>query len=242
MTRTSLSLALLLACGIGATSLASQAQKQLPSLVPAVQAPVVVVGQALGEKPESRTEGHEAISSAAAAAIIGAIVRQFGEQTVEVKLDNVSVLQANLQERVLRGNGRLQIGAENEWLDFTFDALYDTEQASVYYPRLSIGSDGESLNADSALARSLANRAQQALGEEFLQQDVALSLDDISTRNAGKRFVQVRGTGVALFKGEGGAAALVTAVYDRKQAKWLQVDYELGSSASQVHGESVASL
>ncbi len=237
MTRSSLSLAMLLACGIGATALASQVQRQSPS-----RTPVVVVGQALGEKPESRAEGREAIDGAAAAAVIGAIARQFGEQAVEVKLDKVNVMQANLHERVLRGNGRLQIGGQHEWLDFSFDALYDTEQASVYYPRLAIGSNGESMNADSALARSLAKRAQNALGEEFAQQVVALSLDDISTRNAGTRYMQVRATGVAQFEGEGAAEALVTAVYDRKQAKWLQVDYELGSSASQALVEPMASL
>ncbi len=237
MTRSSLSLALLLACGVGATALASHAEKKSIHSPPAA-----VVGQALGEKPESRAEGHEAIDSATAAAVIGAIAHQFGEHTVEVKLEKISVLQANLQERVLSGNGRLQIGGEDEWLDFTFDALYDTEQASVYYPRLAIGRDGQTMNADSALARSLVKRAQNALGEEFAQQNVALSLQDITTRDAGKRYVQVRATGVAQFEGEGGAEALVTAVYDRKQAKWLQVDYELGSSASQVVGQSVASL
>ncbi|MEO6365246.1 MAG: hypothetical protein ABIO38_04250 [Luteimonas sp.] len=237
MTRTSLSLAVLLACGIGATSLASQAQKQSPS-----QSPVVVIGQALGEKPESRAEGREAIDGAAAAAVIGAISRQFGENAVQVKLAKVDVLPANLQERVLRGNGSLQIGGQSEWLDFTFDALYDTEQASVYYPRLAIGNGGESMDADSALARALSRRVQNAMGEEFAQQAVSLSLDDITARNAGKRFIQVRATGVAQFEGEGGAEALVTAVYDRKLDKWLQVDYELGSSASQAPGETFASL
>ena len=236
MTRSSLTLALLMACGLGASALASQTQKPQ-----ALKQPVVVVGQALGE-PESRSEAREAIDGAAAAAIIGAIARQFGDQSVEVKLDQIDVLQANLHERVLRGKGRLQIGGENEWLAFSFDAMYDTEQASVYYPRLAIGSNDASMNADSALARSLTKRAQNALGEEFAQQSVDLSLDDISTRNAGKRYVQVRATGIAQFEGEGGAEALVTGVYDRKQAKWLQVDYELGSSASQALGESVASL
>lgn len=236
MTRSSLTLALLMACGIGASALASQAQNPPP------QQPVVIVGQALGEKPESRSEAHEAIDGAAAAAVIGAISRQFGEQSVEVKLDHVDVLQANLQERVLRGNGRLQIAGQDEWLAFKFDALYDTEQASVYYPRLTIGSEDSSMDADSALARSLSKHAQYALGEEFAQQSVALSLADITARNAGKRYVQVRATGVARFEGEGGAEALVTAVYDRKQARWLQVDYELGSSSSQALGESVATL
>ena len=236
MTRSSLTLALMIACGIGASAVASQAQQ------PRAQQPLVVVGQALGEKPDSRSEAREAIDGAAAAAVIGAIARQFGERVVEVKLDKVDVLEANLQERVLRGNGRLQIGGQDEWLAFTFDAVYDTEQASVYYPRLAIGGEDASIDVDSTLARSLTKRAQNALGEEFAQQSVDLSLEDISTRAAGKRYVQVRATGIARFEGEGGAQALVTAVYDRKQARWLHVDYELGSSASQALDGSVASL
>lgn len=235
MTRSSLSLALLLACGIGVSALASQSPVTSKT-------PVVVVGQALGGKPESRTEAREAIDGATAAALIGAIAGQFGEQQVEVKLDHVKVLQSNLHERLLRGNGRLQIGGEQEWLDFTFDALYDTEQASVYYPRLAIGNNRDSISVDSQLARSLAKRAQHALGEEFAQQAVVLSLDDITMRSAGKRYLQLRATGVAQFQGEGGAEALVTAVYDLKQKTWLRVDYELGSSASQALSESVASL
>lgn len=234
MTHSSLTLALLLACGIGASALASQAQKPQT---------VVVVGQALGDKPESRAEAREAIDGAVAAAVIGSIARQFGEQTVEVKLDKVEVLQANLHERLLRGNGRLQIGGEAEWLDFDFDALYDTEQNTVYYPRLALGHDNsQNMSADSSLVRGLAKQAQRALGEEFAQQSVKLSLDDITTRDAGKRYLQVRATGVAQFEGEGGAEALVTAVYDRKRGVWLQVDYELGTSASQALDNPVASL
>lgn len=235
MTRSSLTLALLLACGVGATALASHAQKS-PS-------PTMVVGQALGDQPESRAEGREAIDSAVAAAMIGAISRQFGERNVEVKLDKVEVLQGNVIERVLRGHGRLQIGGEAEWLDFDFDAVYDTEQASVYYPRLVLGeNNSRKMAADSALAQGLEGRTERALGEEFAQQSVMVSLDDITTRDAGKRYLQVHATGIAQFKGEGGAEALVTAVYDRQKGQWLQVDYELGSSSSQALGDPVAGL
>ena len=235
MTRTSLSLALLLACGIGASALASQAEKP--------QAAAAVVGQALADKPESRAEAREAIDGAVAAAMIGAISRQFGEQSVEVKLDEVQVLPGNVIERVVRGNGRLQIGDQAEWLDFDFDAVYDTEQASVYYPRLVLGNGGgKKLATDSSLAQGLAANAERALGEEFAQQSVDVSLDDITVRDAGPRYLQVQATGVAQFEGEGGAQALVTAVYDRQRAQWLQVDYELGSSSSQIVGNAVASL
>ena len=235
MTCSSLTVALLLACGIGATALASQAQKS-PS-------PTMVVGQALGDKPESRAEGREAIDGAVAAAMIGAISRQFGERNVEVKLDKVDVLQGNVIERVVRGHGRLQIGGEAEWLGFDFDAVYDTEQATVYYPRLVLGeNNSRKMAADSSLARGLAVQAERALGEEFAQQSVEVSLNDITTRDAGKRYLQIHATGIVQFEGEGAAEALLTAVYDRQKKQWVQVDYELGSSSSQALGDAVAAL
>lgn len=235
MTRSSLTLALLLACGVGATALASQTQTS-PSNT-------MVVGQALAAKPESRAEGREAIDGAVAAAMIGAISRQFGERNVEVKLDKVQVLEGNVIERGVRGHGRLLIDGEAEWLSFSFEAVYDTEQASVYYPRLVLGQDnGRKMAAGSSLAQALATRTQRALGKEFAQQSVTVSLDDITTRDAGKRYLQVQATGIAQFEGEGGAETLVTAVYDRQNRQWLQVDYELGNSSSQAVGDAVAAL
>ena len=104
-------------------------------------APPAVVGTSLHPAPQSRMEGNQAVDDATAAALIGAISDQFSERNVEVKLDTVRIAPAGIVQREISGQGRLLLGATEDWIPFRFKALYDTEQASVGNPDLTLGDD-----------------------------------------------------------------------------------------------------
>lgn len=96
------------------------------------------------QTPESRGEGGQALDSAVAASLIGAISGQFGARKVEVALDEVSVAPVSLRDRDVTGHGRLRIGNDPEWIPVAFQALYDTETTAVSVPALVLGSRGAS--------------------------------------------------------------------------------------------------
>ncbi|MEO6264689.1 MAG: hypothetical protein ABIO58_07005, partial [Luteimonas sp.] len=215
--------AMLVGCGLIASAVAASG--------PATEA---IVGKSLDLAPESRMEGNQAIDDATAAALIGAISSQFGERTVQVKLDKVDVAPAGIIQRDIHGVGRLLIGNDDAWIPFRFDALYDTEQASVSYPDLTLGGDeaGQPVSADSAMARQLTAEVDRRLREEFAQQPARIALDTVRLVQAGKRYVRLEASGTADFGREGATAAGVQALYDVRSGDWLRVSYELGATTN----------
>lgn len=190
--------------------------------------------------PQSRMEGDMAMDSAVAAAVIGAVSRQFGERRIEVKLDSVSVQPASLRDRSVSGQGRILIGdsdaaADDNWIPIQFAALYDTRSASVSRPALVIG-DGSAtagqLALDAPLALEFGARIDAALAEEFQQQPAQMIVDRITTTPAGVRYLQVSALGTADFAAEGSTAAQIDALYDRKTGEWVRVNYELGTTSN----------
>lgn len=224
MRRTSIAIATLFGCGLLASAIASQ---------PAAT-PEAIEARAIDPTPESRVEGEQAIDAAVAAAVIGAISTQFGERTVEVKLDAVRATPVSLVETDVQGAGRLQFGNDDEWIPFRFATLYDTNSATVTTPRLTIGADepGQEIAADSAMAMQLAAEVDGLLREEFVQQRAAMTFDKVTLVDAGKRYMRVEAIGTAKFGGEGATAANVKALYDRRSHQWVRVDYELGTGAN----------
>lgn len=199
---------------------------------PAAQSPHVelVVGKALDATPASRNEGREAIDDATAAALIGAIATQFETRRVEVELGRIDVAPAGLVQRDLSGTGRLRIGDDASWLPFRFDALYDTEQASVGSPRLTLGgSDGSGalLAARSPMVRKLGSELERRFQAEFAQQSARIALDSVRSIPAGGHYLQLQARGTARFGGEGQAGTAIRALYDTRSGEWLQLDYEL---------------
>ncbi|MEO6138490.1 MAG: hypothetical protein ABIP11_07500 [Luteimonas sp.] len=203
-----------------------------------------VVGTSLAA-PQSRMQARQAIDDATAAALIGAISSQLAEPNVVVKLDHVEASQAGMIQRELQGAGRLQIGADQTWIPFAFQALYDTEQSSVGNPRLTLGdaSSGQGSVANAAMTKKLTALVAQRLHQEFAQQPVRVALDSVRTVAAGKNFLQVQARGTASFGKEGATDADVHGLYDLRKNQWVQLDYELGASLdSATPGQSVASL
>lgn len=225
MRHTSIAIATLFGCGLLASAIASQ---------PASTPPKAIEARAIDATPQSRVEGEQAIDAAVAAAVIGAISTQFGEREVEVKLDKVQATPVSLVQTGIEGAGRLQFGRQDEWIPFRFATLYDTSNATVTAPRLTIGADeaGQDIAPDSALAMQLAAEVDERLQDEFAQQPATMVLDKVTAVAAGTRYVRVEALGTADFGGEGATAANVEGLYDRRNQQWLRIDYELGAGAN----------
>lgn len=195
--------------------------------------PQAIRAQSLDTRPESRMEGDDAMDAAVAAAVIGAMAGQFGENEVTVTLDKVAVAPASIRDRSVSGEGRLQIGGDPAWIPFQFSTLYDTVETTVSYPRLKIGGApvGQEIAATSKMAVALSNKVDAALHEEFPQQPVSMMLEHVTTMAVGQRYLQVKGLGTADFGVDGSTAAHVEALYDRRKGQFLRVDYELGTTA-----------
>lgn len=236
---TPLAFALLSAAGLLATAFAAQ---QAPTASQAAangaSGPQVEIhGRAIGPAAQSRAEGDLAMDGAVAAAVIGAVSREFGERRVEVKLDSVSVQPASLRDRDVSGHGRILIGDSDasRWIPIQFKALYDTHTASVSYPALVLGDGGagaDEVSLDAPLAVALGEKIDAALAEEFAQQPAQMVLDRITTTAAGTRYLRVEALGTADFASEGTTAAQVDALYDRRTGQWLRVAYELGTTSN----------
>ena len=220
-------LGLLLAAG--ALAPAGGVRAQTAAAAPQVE------GRALEGAPESRGEAAQSIDSAVAAALIGAISGQFGERKVEVKLDKLETEPLNLIDLRVKGDGRLRIGDDPEWLPMSFGATYDSVAASVAEPRLTVGGDGETAEVSPAsqLGRDLVRQASVRLHDEFAQQPARLQLDRITQLSAGKRYVRLEGVGAVDFDAQGSSLAVVHALYDSSRDEWLQVGYELGAGTAQ---------
>ena len=205
--------------------------------------PPAIVGKSLHPAPQSRMEGNEAVDDATAAALIGAIADQFSERNVEVKLDTVNVAPAGMVQREITGQGRLLLGKTDEWMPFRFKALYDTEQASVGNPDLTLGDDapGHSITVDSPIGKDMVREIGSRLHAEFGDQPSRFTADSIRVIDRGSRYVLVEATGTADFASEGSTRAGVHGLYDAHRRQWLRLTYELGATANRAPATTVAS-
>lgn len=188
-----------------------------------------------GDRAESPGEGREAIDGAVAGVLVGALTEQFGGRTVAIKLDKVSVLPSSIRDRIVSGTGRLQIGADQEWIGFRFSTLYDTDIGNASYPDITLGgvtSDEHEIPNDATLVSQLDDNVVGRLGSEFANQNVRLQLDRIVTVEAGTRYLRISASGIADFGRDGTTPAQVEALYDRRDRAWLRVNYELGPTAN----------
>lgn len=190
--------------------------------------PVAIVASAVDTSSASPAE---ALDDAVAASVIGSISRQFDTDDVTVKLDDVRITPASIQDRQVTGSGRLQLARDGEWLTFRFSGLYDTASTEVTYPQLVLGAGPtRPVDVGSAIARGLDRNVASALAAEFTDQPVAWTLDRASVAGEGGRYLSVVGSGTADFGAEGMAEAAVRGLYDTVARRWLRVNYVLGES------------
>lgn len=187
-------------------------------------------------QPTSRAEGDETIRNAVAAVVIGALSERFGDGPVAVRLDTVEVDATSIRDRLVHGEGRMQIGSdEQDWLGFRYRTLYDTFEGSAANPRLTLGSiadDARMIPNDAALLQALDGEVARRVAVEFAGQPVAVRLDTVTTVETGARFLRLDGAGTADFGSEGSTPARVDALYNRRDKRWRHVGYELGPSAA----------
>lgn len=178
----------------------------------------------------------DTLDGVVAAGLVGALSEQLGGRAVKIRLGQVDVRASSLRDRVVSGQGELQIDGAPEWLGFRFSTLYDSLYESAGYPELSIGTAGPGGRAvpnDSGLIREAEERVVAQLAKEFGYQKVWLQLDRIATVESGSRYLRIDASGTADFGRDGAAPARIEGLYDRKQKVWLRVAYVLESSASQ---------
>lgn len=175
----------------------------------------------------------ETLDSVVAASLVGALSEQLGGRAVKIKLEHIDVQVTSLRDRLVSGQGELQIDTAQDWIGFRFSTLYDAIFENAGYPELSIGTvgpGGRPLPNDSKLVRELDDRVVTMLGEEFGYQQVRLQLDRIDTVEAGARYLRIDANGIADFGLDGTAPTHVEALYDREQGAWLRVTYTLHST------------
>lgn len=179
----------------------------------------------------------ETLDGVVAAALVGALSEQLGGRAVKIRLGQIDVRVSSLRDRVVSGQGELQIDGAPEWLGFRFSTLYDSLYESAGYPELSIGvagPGGRQVPNDSGLIREAEERVIAQLTKEFGYQKVWLQLDRIATVESGHRYLRIDASGTADFGRDGAAPARIEALYDREQKVWLRVAYVLESTMPQV--------
>ena len=109
------------------------------------------------------------------------------------------------------------------------EALYDTEQASVGSPQLTLGTHGPGavLAARSPVVRQLGSELARRFRAEFAQQSARIALGPVHSSPAGDHYLQLHARATARFGGEGQAGADIRALYDTRSGDWLQLDYDL---------------
>ena len=199
------------------------------STVTATTVPKQVVPTPASSK-DALVRERETLDGVVAASLVGALSEQLGDRPVKIKLKHVDVQVTSLRDRLVSGQGELQIDTAQDWIGFRFSTLYDAILESAGYPELSIGTvgpGGRTLPNDSKLVRELDDRVVGMLGKEFGYQQVRLQLDRIDTIEAGTRYLRIDADGIADFGIDGTAPARVEALYDREQNAWLRVSYTL---------------
>ena len=200
-------------------------------------ATVPVVAKPATDTRAVQAHERETLDGVVAAALVGALSEQLDGRAVKIRLGQVDVRVTSLRDRIVGGQGELQIDGAPEWLGFSFSVLYDSLYESAGYPELSIGSagpDGRVVPNDSGLIREAEERVIAQLAREFGYQKVWLQLDRIATVESGRRYLRIDASGTADFGRDGAAPARIEGLYDREQKVWLRVAYVLESGAAQV--------
>lgn len=224
------SAALVLAAGSFSAGAACAASSQVRPSPKSLQAKPLTVGQI-----KSRADGEEALKNAVAAIVVGALSEQFDKKDVSIKLDSIDVKISNLRDRIVSGEGQMQIEGDQDWVGFRYSTTYDTSMGIASYPSLTLGgvSIGErEIPNDSALVQQLDATLMTRIDKDFGGQPVRLQLDRITTVEAGKRFLRINASGIADFGRDGSTPAQVEALYDTREKSWLRVNYELGPTAT----------
>ena len=193
-----------------------------------------------GPEVPSPLQGQARLQDAVASVVVVALTEQFDGKPIAVNIDSYDVRVSGARERVVTGQGRVDIEGSPQPIMFNYRTLYDVLSAHAGYPAITIGrigGDAERLVPnDATLIGQLDQRVASALSEELGGKRVWLQFDSIESFESGQRYVRIRAEGLVDFGIDGSTPARVEALYDRSENAWLRVNYELGVAASNTAG------
>ena len=173
-------------------------------------------------------QGTQAINDAAAAAVIGALQTRFDGESVQFRLGEVLSDRASLRDIALHGSGEIRFDTASAWLPITFDAIYDTDTQAVQSPSITLGAQDTARISARLPLKALQSRVDQAIANEFENQQVRFDLQQASVIGGDGQRVIVEANGIASFDGEGREDVTVQAVYDTRNGRWIDASYEFG--------------
>lgn len=168
-----------------------------------------------------------------AGAVVGALAERFGGRGVEVRFGAIEQRPVDERRHSIEGEGHLRFVGDPAWIGFRFRSVYDTLFGQPGPPVLEIGVGGDArpIPNDSLALRQLEDRMASALQAETGLHDVRMQLDRVDTVETGEHYLGIEARGLADFGRDGSRDLRISALYDRRSAQWLELDYELAADA-----------
>ena len=207
----------------------------------AAPAPAPAIGQAGvpadvpgAATPHTGTPRAGMLEDAVASVVVVALTEQFDGKPISVNIDSYDVQVSGARERVVTGEGRVDVEGAAGSIAFRYRTLYDVLASSAGYPAITIGRIGagpeRAVPNDAALIGELDRRIAGTLSNELGGRPVWLQLDSIESFETGQGYVRINASGIVDFGPDGRTPARVEALYDRNGRAWLRVNYELGTA------------
>ena len=174
------------------------------------------------------------LEDAVASVVVVALTEQFDGKPISVNIDSYDVQVSGARQRVVTGEGRVDVEGAAGSIAFRYRTLYDVLASSAGYPAITIGRIGAGpervVPNDAALIGELDRRIAGTLSNELGGRPVWLQFDSIESFETGQGYVRINASGIADFGPDGRTPARVEALYDRNGQAWLRVNYELGTA------------
>lgn len=189
----------------------------------------------------------EQARAAVAAVLVATLGEAFGEDMLELKLDEALVDVAGPRDHVVHGVGEVRFAGTgaDDWLAFRYQTRYDPVFSSAGYPEIHLGADGEGdgeryVPNDALLLAELEARIAADLEGRPGAGRVFLQLDDVTSLQSGSRFMHIEASGLADFGPGGRTPARVDALYDLHRGAWLGIAHELAPNIQAHDGGGTA--
>lgn len=180
-------------------------------------------------QPEAGTQDRAATEKLIAGAVVGRLAQRFDGRPVEVKFGALRMQPLDERTQAIDGEGSLRFAGDPGWIGFRFRSLYDRVLGQPAPPDIEVGVGGDArpIPNDSLALRHLEDRTIEALQRELGADDVRMQLDRVETVETGEHYLGIEARGLADFGLDGSRAIHIHALYDRRNAQWLRLEYEL---------------
>lgn len=177
--------------------------------------------------------GPQSAEKLIAGAVVGALAERFGGRGVEVRFGPIEQRPIDERRQSIEGEGSLRFVGDPGWIGFRFRSVYDTffDQPGPPVLDVGVGGDARPIPNDSLALRQLEDHVASTLQVETGLHDVRMQLDRVETVETGQHYLGIEARGLADFGRDGSRDLRISALYDRRSAQWLQLDYELAADA-----------